>query len=90
MTQRPNGKSLMRVGGLALLVGLIALVAHGLVSGFMPMDQYPVEHWSQYVEIWAPIIFTFGLPLGAFAWLIGYLIFAISFLPSKEDQNAKD
>ena len=86
---RPNGKILMRVGIALFAIGLTALIA-GSLTGLMPMDQYPIEDWRQIVALWAPPIFTISLPLGTVAWLVGYLVFAISFLPAKADLESLD
>ena len=90
MTRRPTGKRLMMGGAILFLAGLAAFVMHGLANGFFPNDQYPIEHWTQYVAVWAPPIFTVCIPLGVLAWLTGYLAFAISFIPSRDDPNAQN
>lgn len=79
----------MRAGMVLLSVGVAALLAHGLANGFWPNDQYPIEHWSQYVAIWAPALFMTGIPLGAVTWLTGYVVFAISFIPSRENTDQR-
>ena len=90
LTKRPTGKRAMLAGTILLLVGVVALLAHGTVNGFWLNDQYPIEHWSQYVAIWAPALFSTCIPLGAVAWLTGYVVFAVSFLPSRDDMFVPD
>ena len=89
MMDRPTGKILMRGGIASIAIGLTALIA-GSLTGMMPMDQYPIESWRQIVALWAPPVFTICIPLGIVAWLVGYLVFAISFLPSKADLESLD
>lgn len=76
MSERPTGKWLIRIGRGAFAVGVFA----ALLVSFLPvLDRYYAL--GEIVIILGIVTAT----LGAIAWMIGYLIFAISFIPGRGD-----
>jgi hypothetical protein len=85
MTKRPSGRRTMRIGFSLLGLALIGFLVSLFLSDLLPLDQQPAEHWRMVADqiasaLW-PLCFMAGIACVAF----GYLVFAISFLPSSED-----
>lgn len=79
MTRRPNGKRLMLSGKLAFFAGVLAAV----LGAFRPL--WPgVLSYHPVAEILS-LVGILGTLLGAVSWMVGYLVFAISYLPGKSD-----
>lgn len=79
MSSRPNGKALKRTGGLAFIAGLAAVLVNS-ISFLLPgvLNYHPISELLTFTAI-------FGILLGALTWMAGHIIFAISFLPGRDD-----
>ena len=79
VTKRPDGKRLMLVGKTAFSVGVLTAVANALSFLWRGvLDYYPVSE----MLTWLTVI---GTVIGPIAWMTGYVVYAISFIPGRED-----
>lgn len=77
MNARPNGKRVMLVGKTAFIVGVLAALANALSFIWRGvLDYSPVSE----MLTWLTVI---GTIIGPVAWLTGYVVFAISFIPGR-------
>jgi hypothetical protein len=82
--KRPNGEILKKIG--AGLVALSALILIVILFFSSPIyDKSWPDDFSQAVFIWFPTIVVLCFPAGVLSWLTGHIVFAISFLPEKND-----
>ncbi len=70
MIARPNGKRPMLIGKLAL--------AAGVVGYALPMLTHPTHDIIALVAL-------LSMLLGGLAWMVGYVVYAISFLPGRSE-----
>ena len=72
MTDRPDGRRVMRAGKLALITGVLAALVNSF-SDFAPglLAYRPVSELLSMIGL-------LGIFLGGMAWLVGYIVFAIS------------
>ena len=81
MTRRPTGQVTMRAGLALLGLGLAAFMLQNFGPELLAMD------YSVYVL--ATQIGPLCLGLGMLFWAVGYIVFALSFLPGSND-HAQD
>lgn len=79
----------MRVGLLLLALSLVALFLTSLGPELLAIDRYPVESWRTSVYVTASQLGPFCFFLGILCWAVGYIVFALSFLPGSE-KDARD
>ena len=89
MTRRPTGRVTMRVGFVLLGLGLVAFALQTFGPEILAIDDYSVESWRHAVYLFATQIGPLCLALGMLLWTVGYIVFALSFLPGSED-HAQD
>ena len=78
----PNGKKPMLVGKTFFSIGLIS-IAFYMVFATPNYDKFWPETFGEAVFSFAPTFALVALPSGILTWLVGYVVFAISFLPEK-------
>jgi hypothetical protein len=79
----------MRVGLVLFALGLIALLVTTFGQELLGIYRYPPDNWRNTFYVFASQFGPLCLFLGVLCWAVGYIVFALSFLPSS-DQNAQD
>lgn len=79
MDKRPDGKRLLLTGKVTFILGVIA----ALTSAFRPffpgtLSYHPIAEVLTMIGI-------LGTFLGAVAWMVGYVVFALSFIRGTQD-----
>jgi len=79
LNKRPDGKRLLLTGKVSFIVGLIAILS----SAFRPffpgiLDYHPIAELLTMIGV-------LGTFLGAMAWMVGYVVFALSFIRGTQD-----
>lgn len=72
--ERPDGRRLMRAGKLALITGVVAALL-GAFDYLAPS----VLNFSPIADLLS-IVALAGIFLGTFAWLVGYVVLAMSYI----------
>ena len=90
--ERPDGKSMIKWGLRVLVLGVATAVFSKFFDPFYfvndPISESVKFNWLQSLSVIVTALAFTLIPFGFLTWLAGKVIFAISFLPSKNDSNA--
>jgi hypothetical protein len=79
MTKRPDGKRLMLAGKLGFMLGMALFLAGNFRAMWpSPLNQAPASELISLLGIG-------GTFLGPITWMVGYVVFAISFVRGRAD-----
>jgi hypothetical protein len=89
---RPDGAKMIKWGPRVVVFGVLAALFSRFFEPFHFVDNPPLEtaklFWLQTLSV---VTMTMGItliPFGFLAWLAGKIIFALSFLPQRDETNA--